>query len=91
MHAIQYQPEVPAVAGHTYAVQLRAGQTGILRLVTIRNPAQLGAKGRQVFGSGTATRNVGAQTTAPVETGDVSGVRSSNQAKVYFDVSYQMD
>lgn len=90
LRAVQYQPEVPAIAGHTYAVQLRGGQTGILRLMAVRNSAQVGAKGRQVF-RGPAARNVGGQTTEPVETGDVSGVRSGNHPKVYFDVSYQID
>jgi hypothetical protein len=84
----QYQPEVLAVVGHTYAVQLRGGKIGILRLLAIRNGAQTNAKGRQVFGGSTPARSVGA-TTGPVETGDVSGVRTANQSKVYFDVSYQ--
>jgi len=86
---VQYQSEVPAVAGHSYAVQLGGGKTGILRLTAIRNPAQTSAKGRQVFGAGNVARNVGAATTGPVETGDVSGVRPSNQPRAYFEVSSQ--
>ncbi|MGC2322376.1 MAG: CARDB domain-containing protein, partial [Terriglobales bacterium] len=86
---VQYQPEVPAVAGHSYAVQLRGGKTGILRLMAIRNPAQTSGKGRQVFSGSNAARSVGAQTTGPVETGDVSGVHTASQSKAYFDVSYQ--
>jgi len=80
---------VPAVAGHSYAVQLGGGKTGVLHLVSIRNPAQTSAQGRQAFGAGSAARGVGAASTGPVETGDVSGVRPSNQPKAYFDVSYQ--
>ena len=87
--AVQYQPEVPAAAGHSYAVQLGGGKTGILRLLAIRNPAQANAKGPQVFGAGNVARNVGGATTGPVETGDVSGVRAPSRSKAYFDVSYQ--
>lgn len=87
--AVQYQPEVSAVAGHSYAVQLGGSKTGILRLLAIRNPAQANAAGRQAFGGGNVTRNVGGQTTGPVETGDVSGVRTPNQSKASFEVSYQ--
>jgi hypothetical protein len=87
---VQYQPEVSAVAGHSYAVQLRGGQTGILRLMAIRNPGQTGAKSRQVFGASKVAGSVGTgQTSGPVETGDVSGVRTQSQSKAYFDVSYQ--
>ena len=87
---VQYQPEVSAVAGHSYAVQLRGGKTGILRLMAIRNPGQTTAKSRQVFGAGKVAGSVGTgQTSGPVETGDVSGVRTPSQSKAYFDVSYQ--
>jgi len=87
---VQYQPEVSAVAGHSYAVQLRGGKTGILRLAAIRNPGQTTAKSRQVFGAGKVAGSVGTgQTSGPVETGDVSGVRTQSQSKAYFDVSYQ--
>jgi hypothetical protein len=86
---VQYQPEVPAVAGHIYAVQLRGGKTGVLRLMAIRNSAQASATGRQVFRAGNVARNVGGETTGSVETGDVSGVRTPNQPKAYFEVSYQ--
>ena len=87
---VQYQPEVSAVAGHSYAVQLRGGQTGILRLMAIRNPGQTTAKSRQVFGASKVAGSVGTgQTSGPVETGDVSGVRTQSQSKAYFDVSYQ--
>ena len=91
LSGVQYQSEVAAVAGHTYAVQLRGGKTGILRLMAIRNPAQTAAKGRQVFNGGSTAKNVGVQSSAPVETGDVSGVRTGNQLKAYFDVSYQTE
>jgi hypothetical protein len=86
---VQYQPEVQAVAGHSYAVQLGGGKTGVLHLTAIRNPAQTKAQGRQAFGASSVARNVGAASTGPVETGDVSGVRPSNQPKAYFEVSYQ--
>ncbi|MFI5108599.1 MAG: CARDB domain-containing protein, partial [Terriglobales bacterium] len=87
---VQYQPEAPAVAGHSYAVQLRGGKTGILRLAAIRNPGQTAAKSSQVFGAGKVAGKVGAgQSSGPVETGDVSGVRTQSQSKAYFDVSYQ--
>lgn len=86
---VQYQPEVPGVAGHSYAVQLGGAKTGVLRLVAIRNPSQTSAQGRQAFGASSVARGVGAGSSGPVETGDVSGVRPSNQPKAYFEVSFQ--
>lgn len=88
--AVQYEQEAPAVAGHSYAVQLRGGRTGILRLMAIRNPGQTAATSRQAFGGSKVASKVGAgQSSGPVETGDVSGVRTPSQSKAYFDVSYQ--
>jgi len=88
---VQYEQEAAAVAGHSYAVQLRGGRTGILRLVAIRNPGQTAASSRQVFGGSKTASKVGAgSSSAPVETGDVSGVHTATgQSKAYFDVSYQ--
>ena len=86
---VQYQQDAQAVAGHSYAVQLSGGRTGVLRLTAIRNPGQTAAaQGRQAFGVGSPTRNVGA-TTGPVETGDVSGVRPSSQSKASIELTYQ--
>jgi len=87
---VQYQSEVAAVAGHSYAVQLRGGRTGIFRLMAIRNSGQTSSKSRQVFGAGKVASSVGTgQTSGPTETGDVSGVHTQSQSKAYFDVSYQ--
>jgi len=87
---VQYEQEAPAIAGHSYAVQLRGGKTGILRLMAIRNPGQTAAASGQVFGGSKVAGKVGAgPSSGPVETGDVSGVRTPGRSKAYFEVSYQ--
>jgi len=71
-------------------VQLRGGKTGILRLMAIRNPGQTAAASGQVFGGSKVAGKVGAgPSSGPVETGDVSGVRTPGRSKAYFEVSYQ--
>jgi hypothetical protein len=71
-------------SGHTYAVQLRGGQVGVLIMNAVRNPNQLSEAAQRVF-RGPASRAVsklGTSSAAP-ET------QTATQSKVYFDIMYQ--
>jgi hypothetical protein len=75
---------VLAQSGHTYAVQLRGGQVGLLTMSAVRNPNQLSEAAQRVF-RGPAARVVsklGASSAAP-ET------QTATESKVYFDIMYQ--
>jgi hypothetical protein len=70
--------------GHTYAVQLRGGQVGLLTM-KVRNPNQLSEAAQRVFRGGPAAKVVsklGASTAAPQP-------QAATESKVYFDIMYQ--
>lgn len=88
--AERYSSQVSVVAGHSYAVHLGSGKTGILTVQSIRNPRQLDAKTRQVFrGAARAVRPLGKESNSPVDVGDTAGTASRSEPKVYFEIVYQ--
>ena len=90
VNAAQFSHQVSAVAGHTYAVQLKDGKTGWLTVQAILNYGQLDAKTQKLFGKGGARKVVGklGGDSGPAATGDVAA--GSRQPAVYFDVLYQI-
>jgi hypothetical protein len=75
---------VLAQSGHTYAVQLRGGQVGMMTMSAVRNPNQLSEAAQRVFRGPAAkvVSKLGASTAAP-ET------QTATESKVYFDIMYQ--
>jgi len=79
-----FNMQVLGQSGHTYAVQLRGGQVGLLTMNAVRNPNQLSEAAQRVF-RGPASRVVqklGNTSAAPEP-------QTATDSKVYFDIMYQ--
>jgi len=83
-----YSSRALAVTGHTYAVQLSGGRTGLLSVQQIRSPKQLEARSRKTFNrtSRKIMRGMGGDT-GPAETGDTAA--APDRATVFFQVLYR--
>jgi hypothetical protein len=86
---VSFAPEAPAMAGNSYAVQLRNGGMAVVTVEVIRNPQQLSGRTAKVFGTGgrRGTPGIGSGTGA-VETGDTAGSSAQGPA-VFFRISYR--
>jgi len=82
-----YSSRALAVTGHTYAVPLAGGRTGLFSVQQIRSPKQLEVRSRKTFNrtGRKIIRGLGGET-GPAETGDTAA--APDRAAVYFDVLY---
>jgi hypothetical protein len=88
--SVPFSPNAAAVAGHTYAVQLRDGSVGQLTIQSIRNPHRLTVKSGKLFKGGQPAKSLktlGSSTDAP-STGDTSGGSTRGDNSVFFDVVF---
>jgi len=89
-NSLPFSPNAIAVAGHTYAVQLRDGSVGQLTIQSIRNPHRLTVRSGKLFRGGAPAKKIktlGSSTDAP-STGDTSGGSTRGDSSVFFDVLF---
>lgn len=86
---VRYSSQALGLAGHSYAVQLSGGRTGVLTVMSVRSPNQLDAKTRAIFRKNAARvlKGLGGDTEAPTTAGDISG--NEQKAVVYFELMLQ--
>jgi hypothetical protein len=75
----RYVSQTAALAGHSYAVQLSAGRTALVTVVSVRNPGELDAKARALFRA-SALRilgKLGGSTAGPTGPGEVAAGSTS--------------
>ncbi len=69
-----YNAQAAGISGHSYSVQLPNGNTAVVNVESVRNPAQLDAKAQALFRASAARvmRNMG-DSSAPAGPGDLTG------------------
>jgi hypothetical protein len=84
--------QVPAVIGHSYAVQLSGGRIGILTLRAVSNPHRRAVLADRTFRGGAAAKAAArlGRGNGPVETGDVSGAATRGDVLAVIDVLYDL-
>jgi hypothetical protein len=72
--AVHYSAQASGMSGHTYAVQLPNGNTAVVNVESVRNPAELDATARSLFRASAARilRNLGDSSGAQAP-GDLTG------------------
>jgi hypothetical protein len=72
--AVHYSAQASGMSGHTYAVQLPNGNTAVVNVESVRNPAELDAAARSLFRASAARilRNLGDSSGAQAP-GDLTG------------------
>lgn len=88
----KYTAQALAQAGHTYAIQMASGQTGLMTVHSISNRLQLTVQSQRLFrkvGAVKVIKSMG-NSTEIAEPGDISGGNGRNQATVFLDLGYQV-